>query len=137
MYPTHTEADQAIEELQRGGVDMHKLSIIGKGYKTEPVGYYRALKNALLARSPKTDQFLLIAHGTAAEMAKAKDIIEMTHPARLSLHTGKAASAAAVTDDKAEWKIVYVIEILGSIFVFGLVGHFVLVLCRMAYAVLK
>ena len=28
----------------------------------------------------KTDQFLLIAHGTAAEVAKAKDIIETTHP---------------------------------------------------------
>ena len=29
----------------------------------------------------KTDQFLLMAHGTAAEVAKAKDIIDSTHPA--------------------------------------------------------
>jgi hypothetical protein len=28
-----------------------------------------------------THQFLRIAHGTAAEVAKAKDIIEPTHPA--------------------------------------------------------
>jgi hypothetical protein len=33
----------------------------------------------------KTDQFLLIAHGTAAEVAKAKNIIEPTNPAILAL----------------------------------------------------
>jgi hypothetical protein len=35
VYPTHAEADQAVKELQRGGVDMHKLSILGKGYHTD------------------------------------------------------------------------------------------------------
>ena len=42
VYRTHTEADQAVKELQRGGVDMHKLSIVGKGYHTDEhaVGYY-------------------------------------------------------------------------------------------------
>src|SRR5208283_919329 len=42
IYQTHTEADQAVKELQRGGVDMHKLSIVGKGYHTDEqaVGYY-------------------------------------------------------------------------------------------------
>src|SRR5271165_2607984 len=42
IYRTHTEADQAVKELQRGGVDMHKLSIVGKGYHTDEqaVGYY-------------------------------------------------------------------------------------------------
>ncbi len=41
-YHTHAEADQAVKELQRGGVDMHKLSIVGKGYHTDEqvVGYY-------------------------------------------------------------------------------------------------
>ena len=41
-YHTHTEADQAVKELQRGGVDLHKLSIMGKGYHTDEqvVGYY-------------------------------------------------------------------------------------------------
>ena len=156
IYSTHTEADQAVKELQRGGVDMHKLSIVGKGYHTDEhaVGYYNTgdrMKywgkvgafwggfwgllfgsaffmipglGPILAAGPivawivaglegavevgalgalgaglysigipkdsivkyeaalKTDQFLLIAHGTAAEVAKAKDIIETTHPAQ-------------------------------------------------------
>ena len=42
VYSTHAEADQAVKELQRGGVDMRKLSIVGKGYHTDEqvVGYY-------------------------------------------------------------------------------------------------
>lgn len=44
----------------------------------------------------KTDQFLLIAHGTAAEVAKAKDIIETTRPAHFSVHAGEVAAAATV-----------------------------------------
>jgi hypothetical protein len=31
VYRTHDEADQAVKELQRDGVDMHNLSIVGKG----------------------------------------------------------------------------------------------------------
>ena len=170
VYATHAEADQAVKELQRGGVDMHKLSIVGKGYHTDEhaVGYYNTgdrMKywgkvgafwggfwgllfgsaffmipglGPILAAGPvvawivgavesavvvggvsalgaglysmgipkdsivkyetalKTDQFLLLAHGTAAEVAKAKDIIETTHPAQLSLHSGEAATAATV-----------------------------------------
>ena len=44
VYATHTEADQALKDLQRGGIDMHKLSIVGKGYHTDEhaVGYYNA-----------------------------------------------------------------------------------------------
>ena len=44
----------------------------------------------------KSDKFLLLAHGTADVVAKAKDIIETTHPAQLSLHSGKAVASAAV-----------------------------------------
>jgi hypothetical protein len=42
LYHTHPEADQAVRELQRGGVDMPKLSIVGQGYHTDEqvVGYY-------------------------------------------------------------------------------------------------
>ncbi len=170
VYRTHTEADQAVKELQQGGVDMRKLSIVGKGYHTDEhaVGYYNtgdrmkywgkvgafwggfwgllfgsaffmipglgpilaagpvvawivgALESAVVVggvsalgaglysmgipkdsvvkyeAALKTDQFLLIAHGTAAEVAKAKDIIETTHPAQLSVHSGEAKAAAAV-----------------------------------------
>jgi len=167
IYHTHTEADQAVKELQRGRVDMHKLSIVGKGYHTDEqvVGYYNTgdrMKywgkigafwggfwgllfgsaffmipglGPILAAGPvvawivgalegavavgglsalgaglysmgipkdsivkyetalKTDQFVLIAHGTAAEVAKAKDIIETTHPAFYTLHAAEAVAA--------------------------------------------
>jgi len=167
IYHTHTDADRAVKELQRGGVDMHKLSIVGKGYHTDEqvVGYYNTGDRmkywgkvgafwggfwALLFGSgmfvipglgpilvagplvawivaglegavevgalgalgaglfsigiPKdsivkyqtaltTDQFLLIAHGTAAEVAKAKEIIASTSPANYTLHTAEAVAA--------------------------------------------
>jgi hypothetical protein len=42
VYDTHTLAESAVRELQRGGFDMQRLSIIGKGYQTEerPMGFY-------------------------------------------------------------------------------------------------
>jgi len=169
VYHTHTEADQAVKELQRGGVDLHKLSIVGKGYHTDEqvVGYYNTgdrMKywgkvgafwggfwgllfgsalfiipglGPILAAGPvvawivaglegavevgalgalgaglfsigipkdsivkyetalKTDQFLLIVHGTAAEVAQAKDIIQTTHPIDFSQHSGDEVAVAA------------------------------------------
>ncbi len=171
VYRTHAEADQAVKELQRDGVDMRNLSIVGKGYHTDEqaVGYYNTgdrLKywgkvgafwggfwgllfgsaffmipglGPILAAGPvvawivaglegavevgalgalgaglysigipkdsivkyeaalKTDQFLLIVHGTAEEVTKAKKIItETTHPAQCLLHTSDVAAAATV-----------------------------------------
>ena len=167
VYQTHTEADRAVKDLQRDGVDMRKLSIVGKGYHTDEqvVGYYNTGdrmkvwgKNGafwggfwgllfgsaffvipglgpILAAGPvvawivsglegavvvggvsalgaglysigipkdsivkyeaalKTDQFLLIAHGTAAEVAKVKDIIDSTHPLYCTLHISQAVAA--------------------------------------------
>ena len=169
IYHTHTEADQAVKELQRGGVDMHKLSIVGKGYHTDEqvVGYYNTgdrMKywgkvgafwggfwallfgsalfmipglGPILAAGPvvawivaglegavevgalgalgaglysigipkdsivkyetalKTDQFLLIVHGTAAEVAQARDIIKTTNPVQFSLHSDEPVVVAA------------------------------------------
>jgi hypothetical protein len=169
VYRTHAEAEQALRNLQSGGVDMRKLSIVGKGYHTEEhaVGYYNAgdrMKywgkagafwggfwallfgsaifmipglGPILAAGPvvawivaglegavevgalgvlgaglysigipkdsivkyeaalKTDQFLLIAHGTPAEVDKAKQIIESTHPAQFSSHSGETTAAAS------------------------------------------
>lgn len=171
VYRTHTEADAAVKELQRDGVDLHTLSIIGKGHHTDEhaVGYYNAgdrMKywgkmgafwggfwgllfgsaffaipglGPILVAGPavawivaglegaavvggfsavgaglysigipkdsivkyeaaiKTDQFLLIVHGSAAEVAKAKDIItKTTHPDQCMLHLAEAARVAAV-----------------------------------------
>ena len=168
VYRTHTEADHAVKELQSGGVDMHKISIVGKGYHTDEhaVGYYNTgdrMKywgkvgafwggfwgllfgsafflipglGPILAAGPvvawivaglegalevgalgalgaglysigipkdsivkyetalKQDQFLLIVHGTAAEVTKAKDILDSTDPSQLSLHSSESVAAA-------------------------------------------
>ncbi len=42
VYHAHPEAEQAVERLQRAGVDMHTLSIVAKDYHTDEqvVGYY-------------------------------------------------------------------------------------------------
>jgi len=167
LYHTHPEADQAVKELQSGGVDMRKLSIVGQGYHTheQVVEYYNtgdrmkywgktgafwggfwgllfgsaffaipgigpilvagplvawivaALEGAVVVgglsalgaglysigipkdsivkyeAALKIDQFLLIAHGTATEVAKAKEIIDSTHPAYCALHTAEAVAA--------------------------------------------
>ena len=44
IYPSHTAAEAAIKELQQSGLDMKKLSIVGKDYHTDEhvVGYYNA-----------------------------------------------------------------------------------------------
>jgi hypothetical protein len=34
----------------------------------------------------KADKFILLAHGTAAEVANAKDIVQTTNPTELALH---------------------------------------------------
>lgn len=42
IYGTYVEAEEAVKELQRAGVDMHTLSIVGRGTHTDEhaVGYY-------------------------------------------------------------------------------------------------
>jgi len=160
VFNTHSEAEQAVKELQRAGIDMTKLSIVAKDFETDQhvVGYYNtgdrmmkwgklgafwggiwgllfgaaffaipglgpilvagplvawivsALEGAVVVgglsavgaglygigipkdsvlkyeTALKSDKFLLLVHGTAAEVARAKDVIETTHPAELALH---------------------------------------------------
>src|ERR1039458_4500561 len=167
VYETHEGAEAALKDLQRAGIDMRILSIVGKNSHTDEqvVGDYNTgdrMKywgkvgafwggfwgllfgsaffmipglGPILAAGPvvawivaalegavevgvlgalgaglysigipkdsivkyetalKTDQFLLIAHGTAAEVVKAKDIIETTHPAYYTLHEAEAVAA--------------------------------------------
>ena len=42
VYDTHVGAEEAVKELQRAGIDMHTLSIVGKDTHTDEhvVGYY-------------------------------------------------------------------------------------------------
>ena len=44
VYETHIQAEAAIKELQKSGIDLKKLSILGKDYHAEEtvVGYYNA-----------------------------------------------------------------------------------------------
>jgi hypothetical protein len=44
VFDTHELATDAVRELQRGGFDMTRLSILGRGYQTEEhvVGYFNA-----------------------------------------------------------------------------------------------
>jgi uncharacterized membrane protein len=44
IYESHSQAEEALKELQRSGFDMKKLSIVGKDYHSEEqvVGYYNA-----------------------------------------------------------------------------------------------
>ena len=167
IYATHTGAEEAVKELQRAGIDMRTLSIVGKDSHTDEhvVGYYNtgdrmkywgktgafwggfwgllfgsaffmipglgpilvagplvawivgALEGAVVVgglsalgaglysigipkdsiveyeTAIKTDQFLVIAHGTAAEVATAKKIIENTHPLYCTLHVAEPVAA--------------------------------------------
>lgn len=43
----------------------------------------------------KADDFLVMAHGTAEEMARAKTILAATKPSRLDVHAGAKATEAA------------------------------------------
>ena len=44
IYGTHDGAEEAVKELQRAGIDMRTLSIVGKGTHTDEhaIGYYNA-----------------------------------------------------------------------------------------------
>jgi uncharacterized membrane protein len=168
VYHTHSQAEEAVKELQRGGIDMHALSIVAKDTHTDEqvVGYYNvgdrmkrwgktgafwggfwgllfgsaffaipgigpvlvagplvawivgglegaavvgglgALGAGLLSigipkdsilqyeSAVKSDKFLLLVNGSAAEAAKAKGILETTQPAQLALHTRQELAAA-------------------------------------------
>jgi uncharacterized membrane protein len=170
IYATHSEAEEAVKELQRAGLDMKKMSIVGKDYHTDEhvVGYYNAgdrmkywgkqgafwgglwgmlfgaaffaipgigpilvagplvawivgaLEGAVVVgglsalgaglysigipkdsvvtyeAALKADKFLLLAHGTAAEVAKAKDILQTTHPTEIVVHAAAHEQLALV-----------------------------------------
>ena len=70
-----------------GGLSAIGAGLYGMGIpKDSVVQYEMALK---------TDKFLLMVHGTAAEVEKARDIIESTRPIIVTLHPAEAVGAAA------------------------------------------
>jgi uncharacterized membrane protein len=168
IYGTHTGAEEAVKELQRAGIDMRTLSIVGKDTHTDEhaVGYYNngdrmkywgktgafwggfwgllfgsaffaipgigpvlmagpvvawivgALEGAAVVgglsaigaglygmgipkdsivqyeSALKTDKFLLMVHGTAGEVERAKSIIENTRPINVTLHAAEVVGAS-------------------------------------------
>jgi hypothetical protein len=160
VYESHSQAEQALKELQKSGFDMTKLSIVGKDYHTDEhvVGYYNAgdrmkrwgksgafwggfwgllfgsaffavpglgpvlvagplvawivgaLEGAVVVgglsaigaglfsigipkdsivqyeSAIKADKFLLLAHGTADEVEKARRIMGRTGPLEVAVH---------------------------------------------------
>ena len=166
IYNTHSEAEAAVNELQRASFDVKRLSVVGKGYHTDEqvVGYYNtgdrmkhwgklgalwgglwgllfgaaffwvpglgpllvagpltasivaALESAVVVgglsvlgaallsvgipkdsvlryeTAIKADKYLLVAHGTDAEIAKTREILRSTNPVELNDHSLKPAS---------------------------------------------
>jgi len=171
IYETHSQAEEAVKELQKSGFDIKKMSIVGKDYHTDEqvVGYYNAgdrmkywgkmgafwggiwgwlfgaaffaipgigpilvagplvawiiaaLEGAVVVgglsalgaglfsigipkdsvvkyeTALKSDRFLLLAHGTADEVAKARDIMQGTHPIQIAVHAAQREQLAGVS----------------------------------------
>jgi len=161
LYHNHSQAEQAVKDLQQAGIDMKTLSIVAKEYHTDEnvVGYYTtgdrmkrwgktgafwggfwgllfgsaffaipglgpllvagplvawivgALEGAVVVGgvsalgaglfsigvpknsvlqyelAVKNDKFLLIVHGSASEVAKAREILHTSAPAELDHHS--------------------------------------------------
>jgi hypothetical protein len=74
-----------------GAVVVGGLSALGAGLysigipKDSVVKYEAALKS---------DTFLLLAHGTADEVAKARDILQTTHPMEIAVHAAEREQLA-------------------------------------------
>ena len=171
IYQTHSQAEEAVKELQKSGFDMKKMSIVGKDYHTDEhvVGYYNAgdrmmywgkqgafwggvwgmlfgaaffaipgigpilvagplvawiigaLEGAVVVgglsalgaglfsigipkdsvvkyeTALKSDKFLLLAHGTVDEVAKARDILQTTNPIQVAVHGAQLEEVAGVS----------------------------------------
>ena len=169
VFHTHPEAEQAVKDLQHGGIDMKTVSIIAKEFETDEqvVGYYNigdrmkrwggvgafwggfwgllfgsaffvipglgpllmagpviawivgALEGAVVVggvgavgaglfsigipkdsvlkyeTAVKSDKYLLLVSGSAAEVLKAKEILGSSQPAQLDLHLQEAFSTSA------------------------------------------
>jgi uncharacterized membrane protein len=168
VFQTHPDAEQAVKELQRAGIDMHTMSIVAKDIHTDEqvVGYYNvgdrmkkwggmgalwggfwgflfgsaffvipgigpllvagplvtwivgalegatvvggisALgaglfsigipKNSVLEyeAAVKSDKYVVIVHGTAAQVAKAKEVLDTTQCAQVNLYAQEQLAAA-------------------------------------------
>jgi hypothetical protein len=74
-----------------GAVAVGGLSAIGAGLYSIGIP-----KNSILQYETalKADKFLLLAHGTAEEVTKARDILQTTQPETIELHSSEASQKA-------------------------------------------
>jgi hypothetical protein len=70
-----------------GGLSALGAALYGIGVPKDSVIQYEA--------AIKADSFLVMAHGTATEMARAKAILETTNPSRVDLHANPKAAQPA------------------------------------------
>ena len=75
-----------------GAVVVGGLSAIGAGLYSFGIPKDSILK---LETALKADKFLVMAHGTAADVAKAKDILSVHGPSDVVMHAGQAVGAEA------------------------------------------
>ncbi|MBU1689664.1 MAG: hypothetical protein KJ958_10905 [Gammaproteobacteria bacterium] len=95
-YANHSLAKATVKKLHKAGLDLSKLSIVGKDenkilQKVTVVGGLNELgaeQYSCVSRETipdyeaelKADRLLLFFHGTADEISQAKSIIDTTHP---------------------------------------------------------
>jgi uncharacterized membrane protein len=77
-----------------GAVLVGGLSALGAGLYSIGIPKDSVVKYELALKS---DQFLLMAHGTADEVAKARDIMQATHPVEVTVHAAKREQLASVS----------------------------------------
>jgi hypothetical protein len=70
-----------------GGASALGAALYGIGVPKDSVIQYET--------AVKADGFLVMAHGTAAEMARAQAILGTTNPSRLDLHAGPKAAPSS------------------------------------------
>lgn len=95
-YANHSLAKATVKKLQKAGLNMSKLSIVGKDKNkilkkvtvVDGLNELGAEQYSCISRETipdyeaelKADRLLLFFHGTADEIAQAKSIIDTTHP---------------------------------------------------------
>jgi hypothetical protein len=75
-----------------GAAVLGGLSVVGAGLYGMGIPKNSVVKYEMAV---KADKFLLMVHGTAAEVEKARDVIAATWPINVTLHTSEVAAAAA------------------------------------------
>jgi len=70
-----------------GGLSALSAALYGIGVPKNSVIQYEA--------AVKADGFMVMAHGTAQEMARAKSVLDTANPSRLDMHAGVTAAESA------------------------------------------